>query len=305
MRLNKFLLAFLFIGSSMMISCDKDDDRPETVPPRDRGEQEIADQEALRDYLASHFYNYEEFDNPPEGFDYRLEIDTINAANSDKIPLSESPLLESKSFQWEGVEYTMYILKVREGAEGQPHPKFSDSTFVTYQGQLLNRKVFDNSVTPTWFDLTRTIPAFGRGLVEFRGASGFEVNADNTVDWNNDYGIGAIFLPSGIGYFNSGSGAIPAYSPLVFIINLFGVNEADHDGDGVPTWMEDLNGDKILVNDDTDGNGTPNYLDTDDDGDFIPTREEIVIEEDGSITFPDSDGDGTPDYLDTDYVEGQ
>lgn len=305
MRLNKFLLACLFLAVTL-VSCNKeDDDNPAPVPPRDRGEQEVADQEALQAYLETHFYNYEEFENPPEGFDFRLEIDTISAANADKTPLSESPNLQQKTVRWEGVDYTMYVLKVREGAEEQPQPKFSDSTYVSYRGELLNQEVFDSSITPTWFDLTQVVPGFGRALTVFRGASGFTVRADNTIDWNNDYGIGAVFFPSGIGYFNNPTATIPAYSPLVFTFNLYGVNEADHDRDGVPSWMEDLNDDKIVANDDTDGDGRPNYVDADDDGDFIPTREEVTIAEDGSLSLPDGDGDGTPNYLDPDYVEGQ
>ncbi len=43
-----------------------------------------------------------------------------------------------------------------------------------------------------------------------------------------------------------------------------------------------------------------NHADSDDDNDGIPTLEEIIINEDGSITFPDTDGDGIPDYLDKD-----
>lgn len=302
MRLNKFLLAYLFLAA-LLISCDKEDDNPEMVPPRDRGEQEVEDQEALREYLETHFYNYEEFENPTEGFDYTVRIDTIDEANADKIPLIESDLLESKTFAFEGVDYEIYILKVREGVGDQP--KFTDSTFVSYRGELLDQSRFDGSVTPVWFDLSQTILGFTQGIVEFKGASGFEVRSDNTVEWNNDYGVGAIFLPSGLGYFNNAQPAIPAYSPLVFLVNLYGVNEADHDRDGIPSWMEDLNEDQIIANDDTDGDGRPNYLDTDDDGDFIPTREEIIIEEDGSLTFPDGDNDGIPDYLDPDYVEGQ
>lgn len=305
MRLNKFLLASLFF-STIFIACEKEeDDTPDVEPERDRAAQEVDDQEALQEYLQTHFYNYEEFENPPEGFDYQIKIDTIDAANADKTPLIESPLLETKTVLWEDLDYTMYVLKVREGASEEPQPKFTDSTFVSYRGELLNQEMFDNSVNPLWFDLTKVIPGFGRAFVDFRGASGFTVNPDNTVEWNNDYGIGAVFMPSGLAYFSNGQEGIPAYSPLVFTFNLYGVNEADHDRDGIPSWQEDLNEDMIIGNDDTDENSLPNYIDSDDDGDMIPTREEIVIEEDGSITFPDSDGDGTPDYLDTDYVEGQ
>lgn len=298
MSMNKYWLACLFLAVTLM-SCEKDDDGPETVPVRDRAEQEIADQEALQEYLETHFYNYEEFENPSSSFDYKIEIDTINAANADKIPLIESNLLEEKTITREGIDYKIYILKVREGVSMQP--KFSDSTFVSYKGELLDETTFDSSGNPVWFDLTRTIIGFTQALTEFKGASGFEVQPDNTIEWNNDFGIGAVFIPSGLGYFSNPTATIPAYSPLVFTFNLMGVNEADHDRDGVPSWMEDINDDSIVGNDDTDGDGSPNYLDTDDDGDFIPTREEIVINaETGEITFTDTDDDGTPDYLDPD-----
>ena len=73
--------------------------------------------------------------------------------------------------------------------------------------------------------------------------------------------------------------------------------------------MEDVDGNGRLNNDNTDlaaeqkttsFNFFPNYLDADDDGDGTPTIDEIVINADGSITFPDADGDGIPDYLDAD-----
>ncbi len=298
MKLNKLLILYLFVAG-FMASCEKDEDTPDVVPPRDRGEQELTDQAALEEYLDTHFYNYEEFQNPPADFDYNIDIDTINAANADRIPLSESPALESRTFSYEGVDYTYYILKVREGAAEMPQPKFSDSTYASYSGALLNRTTFDSSESPVWFDLTRTIVGFGQALTEFRGASGFEILPDNTVEWNNDYGIGAVFMPSGLGYFSTFQESIPSYSPLVFTFNLYAVNEADHDRDGVPSWREDIDEDERVGNDDTDGDGFPNYLDPDDDGDFIPTLEEIT-DADGNIIFPypDSDGDGTPDYLD-------
>ena len=51
----------------------------------------------------------------------------------------------------------------------------------------------------------------------------------------------------------------------------------DYDLDGVPTVAEDLNGDGNLANDDTDGDGIPNFLDNDDDGDMILTSVEYVF----------------------------
>ena len=299
MKLSKFSILFLLM-LLVFAGCEKDENDPETVPPRDRAEQEVDDQEALQAYLETHFFNYEDFENPAEAFNYNIVIDTIAGANSDKTPLIESDLLEKKTITREGVEYTYYVLKVREGAGEQP--KFTDSTFVAYRGELLNQNQFDASPFPVWFDLTQTIPGFSRALLGFGGASGFDVQPDNSVEWTNDYGIGAVFLPSGLGYFSSNQNpTIPPYSPLVFTFNLYAVNDADHDRDGILSWKEDLNEDMIIGNDNTDGDSFPNYIDADDDGDFIPTLEEIT-DEDGQIIlpYPDKDNDGTPDYLDPD-----
>ena len=60
---------------------------------------------------------------------------------------------------------------------------------------------------------------------------------------------------------------------------------------------------KINPNDaqDTDNDGTPDYFDTDDDGDGILTIEEGADPLDGNPTdATDSDQDGIPDYLDPD-----
>lgn len=305
MRLNKLFFISAIAGAFLISCSNDDDDGPDEIPVRDEGEQAIADDAALKAYLETHFYNYEEFENPPAGFDYRIRLDTIAGSNSDKAPLIESDLLSTRTFTRGEVEYNYYVLKVREGVGEKP--TFADSTFQNYRGQLLDRSTFDQTTNPVWFDHPGTLTdgnpgiavvALTQAMTEFGEASGFEVNEDNTVTWTDDYGIGAVFLPSGLGYFNNPSGSIPSYSPLIFSFQLFGVNEADHDRDGIPSWMEDLDGDGRLWNDNTNGNNRPNYLDPDDDGDGTPTRDEIVINEDGSIEFPDSNGDGTPDYLD-------
>mgnify|MGYP000921537817 FL=1 len=47
---------------------------------------------------------------------------------------------------------------------------------------------------------------------------------------------------------------------MIFKINLYTVKQTDHDGDGIPSSEEfDNDGDGIA--DDTDGDGTPDYLD--------------------------------------------
>lgn len=294
------LTKLFFIGvlaSTFFIACDSDDDEETEIVIRDRGEQAIEDDEAIIDYLQNHFYNVDE--------NNRIHFDTIAGENADKTPIIESDLLSTKTMVREDVEHTFYVLNVREGV-GE-HPTFADSTFQDYKGELLNRNIFDVTANPSWFDHpgggTQENPgiavvALTEAMIEFGEASGFTVNDDNTVTWNDDYGIGAVFLPSGLGYFNNPTASIPAYSPLIFSFQLYGVNEADHDRDGIPSWMEDLDEDKDLWNDNTDEDGAPNYLDPDDDGDETPTREEIVINEDGTIEFPDTNGDGIPDYLD-------
>jgi hypothetical protein len=69
----------------------------------------------------------------------------------------------------------------------------------------------------------------------------------------------------------------------------------DVDGDGMPDYLDDDDdGDGLLTpaeSGDSDGDGTPDYLDDDDDGDGLLTRSEGRT---------DSDEDGLSDYLDAD-----
>jgi hypothetical protein len=72
----------------------------------------------------------------------------------------------------------------------------------------------------------------------------------------------------------------------------------DSDYDGVSNCLEDLNGDNVL-DEDTDGDGLPNYNDPNDDDDGISTRLED-LNGNGNWFDDDSDGDGIPDFLDRD-----
>jgi hypothetical protein len=76
----------------------------------------------------------------------------------------------------------------------------------------------------------------------------------------------------------------------------------EDDNDGIPAAYEDINGDGDLDNDDTDGDGLPNYLDIDDDGDNVLTSTEMAnFSTELELTEAlDTDEDGIPNYLDTD-----
>ena len=285
------------------VSCKPDDHRSDPpTPPRDRGPEAVRAQAEIEAFLETHFYNYEDFENDPENF--KIVFDTIAGDNASKTPLMEQ--ISFKLFNDlvdESVEYKLYYLVVRKG-EGD-RPNFSDYTTNTYEGRNLNLNLFDSAVTPVRFNLVDfgTTPGIIRGLqmalIEFKGASDVIANPDGTLSFEN-YGIGAVFVPAGLGYYQypPPSGGIEPYEQLIFSFELFSREIADHDGDGIPSYMEDLNGNKYLMDDDTDGDGIPNYLDNDDDGDRRLTRDEIIIHEDGTLEFPDKNGNGIPDYLD-------
>ena len=111
----------------------------------------------------------------------------------------------------------------------------------------------------------------------------------------------------------------------------------DHDNDYIPSYMEDLDADMDIYNDDTDADLVSNFLDTDDDGDGFSTFREVIAlnltdtsleglsaqmqafepldsdqlftplitADDGTfsitlITLEDTNGNGIPNYLDAD-----
>ncbi|WP_442846335.1 FKBP-type peptidyl-prolyl cis-trans isomerase [Leeuwenhoekiella sp. H156] len=293
---------FAALGLLLIVSCNKDDDGPSIQPPRDRGEVQLESEANIRAYLQTHTYNYEEFETPAADFDYEIVFDTIAGSNATKTPLIDHPNLIATQYEFQDVNYTLYVLVAKEGAGAQP--SFADSTYVNYQGNIVGDSKFDGTTTPIWFNLPETIFGYGNGLKELKAGTQISLNEDGTFNYGTDYGVGAVFIPSGLGYFSTARTLIPAYSDLVFRFKLYGVNQADQDNDGVPNAEEDINKNSYLydVADDTDGDGIANFEDIDDDGDGILTRDEIDFNENGNAIRPfrDSNSDGTPDYLDPD-----
>ena len=319
----KRILSVLSIALLLASCASDDDDNVQITPPRLLSEVEPENRAEIIAFLKTHFYNYEEFQAPPADFDFKIRVDTIAGDNADKIPLIQqvdSAIINISSSEFslpdneEDIPHQYYYLNARPGIENKDNPSVADSTFVRYEGKLLNGTSFDGSTTsPVWFDLARIqaplqgFRGFSEGMVHFKPGGAAIVNPDGTFVVE-DYGIGMMIFPSGMGGFNALTGGIPQYSPLIFEIDLFAVNVSDHDRDGIPSIQEDLNGNGYLYDDNTDeadelAAGFPqsaNFLDVDDDDDGTPTRDEITINSDGTITFPDGDGDGIPDYLDKD-----
>ncbi len=304
----------------VLLSCGNDDDNNfESAPPRLLSEVATEDDAEIREFLETHFYNYEEFQSPPADFDFRIRIDTIAGENADKTPLIdqvESAVVNVSSSEFGlpdeelDVPHTYYYLSARDG--GGIAPTVADSTLFRYEGMLLNGNKFDATPSYTWLPLTSLVRGFANGISNFKSGteSNLIINPDGT-SFYTDSGIGLIIMPSGLGYFigTGPTGSLPSYSNLIFAVDVGNlIVDTDTDGDGIPSIMEDLNGNGYLFDDNTDLESetnanvrpTADFLDPDDDDDGILTRDEIEIDEMGNITFPDSDNDGTPDYRDSD-----
>lgn len=275
MKIKKIAL-ILTIGF-VFFSCSKDNE--DVNDNFDAAAQALEDDATLIEYLQTHYLN-----------DDDGGIWTITN--------SEEPLMNQVDVQnivKNDVSYKLYYLKQIEGIGIAP--TVADSVLTTYTGMRLDSTVFDSRSAFIWFSLTSVIDGWSYGFTNFKSGNKI-INPDESFEYE-DFGKGILFIPSGLGYSNIPQAGIPENSPLVFQIALRDVNKSDHDNDGILSIFEDLNNDNNVKNDDTDGDGIPNYLDDDDDNDGILTRDEDA-NGDGDPTNDDTDNDGIPDYLDTD-----
>lgn len=271
----KNFLPLLMIGAiSTAISCKKNDDSS-AVPPRDYAEVADENNAEIRKFMQSHFYNYEDFQNPSANFDYEVIIDTISNNNINKTSLWEQArIVDLNVITSEGktITHQLYYIAVQEGSGRQS--TVADSVFVTYKGMLLNKTIFEDNKWLTqnnWLDLLGLLSTSSTGVIKGMregiallkdSASSPTINSDGTFTLPNDYGIGIFIFPSGLGYFNSTISGIPSYSPLIYIVKLIKTKNADHDNDGIPSINEITRDDfGVITYTDCDKDGIPDYLD--------------------------------------------
>lgn len=320
MKRNQLIaLAVLVIG---VWSCRNDDDGlldAEFVPPRTLTEVALEDDTVIKTFLQTHFYNYEQFETPPADFDFVIRFDTIADDNAGKTSIFDRPELKSavvREFSstfgrddGEEVDHTLYYLEAQKGVGESP--TIGDNVVLQYEGTLFDGTPFDGQNTPlNQYMSGGFLRGYTNGVEKLFAGTGPNDNGDGTVSFD-DFGVGAIFIPSGLGYFSNPpqTSIIDPYTPIIFKIALLTFEkDTDFDGDGIPSILEDLNGDGNLNNDNTDEEIEatarvyfPNHNDTDDDQDGILTIDEIELDEDGNfVGFLDTDGDGIYDHLDND-----
>ena len=243
MKLKKFslLLICAIIG---FVACKKDDDGDvEEFIPRDRAEQQVADMDSIGKYLDSHYVNLDEL--LAKGGDAGIEdIVIVEVEEDDEAPdgytLLRDAVGEPKSLTYADVAYQYYVLEINEGG-GEGSPTFADTVQILYEGSLLDGTMFDSKYVPdnNPLDLTGLIKGWQAVIPNFNIAESYVENSDGTVDYYNS-GLGVMIIPSGLAYFYSSTPG-ESYAPLVFKFELLDYEENDHDGDGIPSYLEDLN----------------------------------------------------------------
>ncbi|MFK7832584.1 MAG: FKBP-type peptidyl-prolyl cis-trans isomerase [Winogradskyella sp.] len=333
------LLAILL---AVVVSCEDDDDVTTVFVEIDRTEQQLEDNEIILNYLASHYYNSSFFET---GSNHKYtdivitELAQDADGNFEEVPEGHTLLSQAvvtKNVTYEEADYEYYILNLNQG--GGEAPKFTDAIRVRYEGSSINdevggeEEIFDSSIIPAEFNLQTdffnvgaVIKAWQLVMPQFNASSSFEINNDGVVDFINP-GLGVMFVPSGLAYF-SGIATGSSFDNLIFKFELLQYQTVDHDNDGIPSYIEDLDEDLDVTNEDADEDGFFNFIDNDDDGDGVLTIDELIpgtrlvgetfspnefeisrSEVNGVMTIktvtiadsPGSDGqpDGIPDYLD-------
>jgi hypothetical protein len=296
--MNKFKYYFILsITTLSLFSCSKNNDTAEVTPPREYAVQYATDITDIEEYLKNYYIE----DVSPDADTRITKIPAGGTQSSIWSYLNKAtfPKLLSRDVSLHGITYKVYYLVLREGVGLSPTN--TDMVLTAYKGEYLSRtKVADvETLAATFFEdvkypqtffvLPQLVAKWGNILPEFKTGT-YVSNADGTITYK-DFGSGVMFLPSGLAYYSAGSAAIPAYAPLVFSFKLYEIKRMDSDGDGIPDFQEDLDGDRYMYDfrnpflypktptinpDDSDGDGIPNFLDVDDDGDGYGTKIEIT-----------------------------
>ncbi|HRE78870.1 MAG TPA: hypothetical protein PLL09_13715 [Flavobacterium sp.] len=287
-RFKNVLLITLL--STVIFSCKKDDDDATITPPKDRTVQYGEDESTINTYFEENYMTVDADMNVTiakitdpltqvsikDQTDYPLQF-IENVKNDSRQTYLKGGRVEDP------VNYKLYYIILNEG--GGQSPTTVDSSFVDYRGWNFSNVEFDRTSSPVWTSFPSStnefISGFRQILPKIKTPETVTPNDDGTISYTN-YGNCVVFIPSGLAYFNLSRGTnIPPYSNIAFQIKLKGLRYNDHDRDKILSKDEIYNpsGDTDigLFNQDSDGDGIPDFLDSDDDADGVLTRNELKI----------------------------
>lgn len=327
--MSKIKFYFIVLISIIAISsCNKNNDDIEITPPRPFAEQYPKDIDLIESYLENNYI--EVINNPGETNDQDVLISKLDENHTVSIKDQKEYQLLERIVKLNKIEYKIYYLVLREGTGLKPCNV--DEVLTSYDGHYLAQATTGGVVTATDFEnvifpksfmsLYDKIRGWKEIFPQFKTGKSTPNTTNGTITYT-DFGAGVMFIPSGLAYYNSGKGSIPSYSPLVFSFKLYDLKRSDleykivggslvSDPDGVLSYNEDINRDGYmwtqgelpddteknpdgtLINpDDTDGDGIPDFLDFDDDGDTYATKGEVKNANGETYSFefiPDCDG---------------
>lgn len=339
---NIFKILFLFTLGLIVISCSKDDNNNNVAPLRDYSEQYAKDLANVETFMKTHYMTVT---NSPGATEDQNVTFTLIPSGGTQVSIWDDQNYPKKMREVTvnqndvDIVYKMYYIELRQGTGKSPSNV--DRVLTSYRGEYifstteqvngvdvttLKSNQFEESINPqSYFNLTGVIRGWSEIFPQFKTGT-YLGNSDGTISYN-DFGAGVMFIPSGLAYFNSSPGGIPSYSPLIFSFKLYEIQRIDHDGDGIFSYQEDLNGDGYLYSfaagipnpDNTNApstavligpnkyskeNEVPDFLDVDDDGDYFTTKSEIKnISTGDSYPFADiptcgGTGNGKKKHLD-------
>jgi hypothetical protein len=302
----KFYFILLIATVVTISSCNNNDNNDTPyVPPKPFAEQYTIDIATIEDYLKTNYITV--VNNPGAVNDQDVTIAKLDADHPTSIWDQKMYPLKSREVKLHGIVYKLYYLVLREGVGESPCNV--DGVWTAYRGECLSSEtvsgvtsikstLFEEVKSPNkMYDLYHTVRGWKEVFPQLKmGTYKSNPNGDGTVIYS-DFGAGVVFIPSGLGYYNTAKVGIPAYSPLVFNIKLYSIERLDHEyymsgdtpiavPDGVKSFQEDIDGDGYVWTknelqvgatnlDDTDGDSVPDFLDRDDDGDNYATQGEV------------------------------
>ena len=116
------------------------------------------------------------------------------------------------------VAHKIYYLSLRLGS--QLSCTNQSNIVCSYKGLTLENKIFDIREDAIKLNLNQVIRGWQEIIPLFKSGN-YSLNSDGSVNSSTDFGVGVMFLPSALGYYNlSPTSQIPKYAPLIFTFKL-------------------------------------------------------------------------------------